>query len=424
VQIGKFDVEFVSITHSTLEPNVLYIKTPLGNIVHTGDWKIDPQPLVGPSTDIERLIEIGKSEGRRILVCDSTNALSEGSSGSEQSVRDELMKLIAQYKDKRVSVACFASNIARLETIILTAQEVGRKVCLIGTSLHRMTDAAKDAGYLQDIDKSIFIDDRKAADMPYDKVLFITTGSQGEHRSGLSRIAYSQHHIKMGKDDVVFFSSRVIPGNEKSIGDLQNRLIEDGVTIITSCDEDIHVSGHPSREELRQMYDWIKPHAAVPVHGEVRHLQAHAELARSMGCQEVLPPVNGSLIQLNKTPISLVGKVHAGRWALDGKRMIPEKSSVLKKREIISRNGVIFLTATVNESGKIISQFTALGVCEEGREENRLVEELKSAFRKLSPYDVKKVEKSLAEDIERLVKQTTNRLFGKKPRVEVHVLRS
>ena len=423
VQVGHFKIEFITITHSIAEPNVLAITTPLGTVIHTGDWKIDPQPLIGETTNFKRLQEWG-DQGVLALVCDSTNALSDGASGSEQSVRDELNQLIGQYANHRVTVACFASNIARLETICLAAAAHGRKVCLVGRSLYRMVAAAQYAGYLNKV--AGFISDKEAMDMPPEKVLFITTGSQGEARSGLARIASMQHPVvKMGPRDVVFFSSRVIPGNERQIGTLQNRLVQNGVTLITAQNEDIHVSGHPARDELKQMYQWVRPRAAIPVHGEVRHLHAHAALAKDQGVTDVLAPQNGNLIQLVGSPLTVIQQVAAGRWALDGNRMVPTDSLVLKQRHKLSLQGIIFITLGISAlgSGTRLPQFTLLGVCQTGDEEQQLIRNLQCLIRDIPSVDFITDEIGSINDLKRVIKQHVNQKIGKKPLIEIHIVR-
>jgi ribonuclease J len=422
IKVGHFKVEFITITHSIAEPNVLAITTPLGTVVHTGDWKIDPHPLIGQPTDYKRLQELG-DQGVLTLVCDSTNALTEGISGSEQEVRDELDRLISDYPDHRLTVACFASNIARLETVALAAASQGRRVALIGRSLHRMVAAAAYAGYLKKL--PAFISDQEAVDLPHNKVLFITTGSQGEARSALARIANLQHSfVKMGPQDVVFFSSRVIPGNEKHIGVVQNRLVQAGVTIITSQEEDIHVSGHPARDELRQMYKWIRPQAAIPVHGEMRHLTAHAELAKEQGVKHVKVIQNGSLVQLNPSP-EVIEQVAIGRWGLDGKRLVPMVSPVLRERHKLSIQGVIFITLGVSYLGEItrLPQYTILGVHQGEEEYQELVIAMNHLIHNTVIGDFKSEEKNYLESLKQAVRHVVNQRFGKKPVVEIHLIK-
>lgn len=421
IDVGVFNIEFITLTHSIPEPNALAIKTPLGTIMHTGDWKIDPMPLVGDATNESRLIELGK-EGILAMVCDSTNVFTEGQSGSEQTVRDELIKQIGQYPNDRVTIACFASNVARIETAALAAKHHKRKVALIGRSLHRMVQAAQYAGYLKNI--PAFISDEEAIKLPPEKVLFIMTGSQGEPRSALARIAANQHPVvKMDSDDVVFFSSRMIPGNEKSIGVLQNNLVKGGSQVVTANEEDIHVSGHPARDELKKMYKWVRPRIAIPVHGEARHLQEHARLAKSQGIKEVVIPENGSLIQIEGGHSRVIETVQSGRWALDGNRMIPIISPVLKDRNKISVQGVIVASLTADKFGQLLKDpgLTILGVTEPGKETETLTKDLQRVIRDTLLDDFKNDEARL-EALRLIIRQTVNQRFGKKPIVEVHLM--
>ncbi len=421
IDIGVFNIEFITLTHSIPEPNALAIKTPLGTIVHTGDWKIDPMPLIGDVTNESRLMELGK-EGVLAMVCDSTNVFTEGVSGSEQAVRDELIKQIAKYPNDRVTIACFASNVARIETAALAAKHHGRKVALIGRSLHRMVQAAEYAGYLKNV--PAFISDEEAMKLPPEKVLFIMTGSQGEPRSALARIAANQHPVvRMDSDDVVFFSSRIIPGNEKGIGLLQNNLVKGGAQVITANEEDIHVSGHPARDELKKMYKWVRPRIAIPVHGEARHLLEHARLAKSQGIKEVVIPENGSLIQIEASHSRIIDNVQSGRWALDGNRMIPVISPVLKDRNKISLQGIIIASLMADKFGQLLKDpsFTILGVTEPGKETEMLTNDLLRVISNTLLSDFKNNEARL-EALRLIIRQTVNQRFGKKPIVEVHLV--
>ncbi|MBY0281939.1 MAG: ribonuclease J [Alphaproteobacteria bacterium] len=420
LDIGVFNIEFITLTHSIPEPNALAIKTPLGTIVHTGDWKIDPEPLVGDVTNESRLTELGK-EGVLAMVCDSTNVFTDGVSGSEQAVRDELIKQIGKYPNDRITIACFASNVARIETAALAAKHHGRKVALIGRSLHRMVHAAQYAGYLKNV--PAFISDEEAIKLPPEKILFIMTGSQGEPRSALARIAANQHPVvRMDSDDVVFFSSRIIPGNEKGIGLLQNNLVKGGSQVVTANEEDIHVSGHPARDELKKMYKWVRPRIAIPVHGEARHLLEHARLAKSQGVKEVVIPENGSLIQIEPGHSHIIDNVQAGRWALDGNRMIPAVSPVLKDRNKISIQGIIVASLNADKFGQLLKdpKFTILGVTEPGKETETLKKDLQRVIRDTLLDDHKNDEACL-EALRLIIRQTVNQRFGKKPIVEVHL---
>jgi ribonuclease J len=422
IKVGHFDVEYITLTHSIPEPNALAITTPLGRIVHTGDWKIDPMPLIGKVTNESRLIELG-NDGVLAMLCDSTNVFSEGESGSEQEVRDELTQLIGSYKNHRISVACFASNVARLETVALAAHQFGRKVCLLGRSLHRMVAAAQKVGYLKNIPN--FISDEEAMDMPHSKVLFITTGSQGEPRAALARIASNQHPVvKFGSRDVVFFSSRVIPGNEKSIGLMQNRLALLGVKLITSHEEEIHVSGHPSRGELRRMYDWVRPQILIPVHGEARHLAEQSRFGLECGIPMAIVPTNGSLIQMAGSTPSVIDHVDVGRWAYEGNRLVSVDSSIVKDRARLSIQGCVFVSLILDSHGELFQEpkITFLGICDTEREAQTLEDEI---FRRIEDTLGGAFKNATArlDSLKQVIRQTVNQRLAKKPMVEVHILR-
>ena len=296
ITIGPFEVGLITLTHSIPEPNGLSIRTPLGTILHTGDWKIDPDPILGGVTDEDAIRRLG-DEGVLAMVCDSTNVFVDGEAGSEAGVRVQMNALVSTLKG-RVAVACFASNVARMHTAIHAAQANGRQVCLVGRSMIRMAAAAAHVGLFRDI--APFVSEQVAGNLPHDKVLYLCTGSQGEGRAALSRIADNSHpHVRLGKGDHCIFSSRVIPGNEVPIRNLQNALADRGVRLYTDRDHPgIHVSGHPCRDELKAMYQWARPRIAVPTHGERRHLLEHAALARDLQVAETVTPRNGDMSAL------------------------------------------------------------------------------------------------------------------------------
>ena len=352
-KVGPFDLEMVTLTHSIPEPNALAIRTPAGTVFHTGDWKIDPDPLVGDVTDDARIRAIGEG-GVLAMVGDSTNALKSGTSGSEADVRRTLTELFAKY-DGRIAVTCFASNVARLGTIATAAKAVGRDTALVGRSLWRIKEAAQEVGYLRGLPD--FVDERDAGFLPRDRTVLICTGSQGEQRAALSRIAADQHpHIGLEKGDVVIFSSRMIPGNERNVLRLQNALAHLGVELVTDETHPlVHVSGHPCRDELSQMYQWVRPRIAIPVHGEALHMQAHAELARSCQVPFALVPENGTLIRLSETGPEIVDRVPTGRLAVDGDRLLPIGGPVLRNRVKLMWNGAVIATVVVDRKGRLVA---------------------------------------------------------------------
>jgi ribonuclease J len=313
--VAPFELEMITMTHSIPEPNALAIRTKLGTVFHTGDWKIDPNPLLGEVTDEATLKRIGE-EGALAMVCDSTNVFVEGEAGSESTVRANLEKLVKTRKG-RVAVTCFASNVARVESVAKAAVAAGRHPVLSGRALQKMIESAQDCGYLIDFPECV--SERDAGYLPRDKVLYICTGSQGEPRAAMAKIASGEHRdIVLEGGDCAIFSSRVIPGNERSVGRLQNDLMAHGVEIVTDRDADIHVSGHPARDELVRMYQWIRPKIAVPVHGEVRHMVEHAALARTCQVPETIVAPNGTMVRLAPGPAQIIDHVHAARLARDG----------------------------------------------------------------------------------------------------------
>lgn len=420
VEIGNFSVEFITLTHSIPEPNALAITTPLGTVMHTGDWKIDPQPLVGEQTNHSRLQEWGE-KGILAMVCDSTNVFTEGTSGSEEAVRQELIEVIDKCKDHRILFSCFSSNIARVETAITIAKHLQRKVCVIGRSLDRMIAAAQSSGYLKDIPP--LIDEDLAMRLPPEEVMIICTGSQGEPRSVLARIASDQHHyIKLDHRDIAIFSSRVIPGNERAIAMLQNNLVRKGVKIITSHEEDIHVSGHPARDELKQMYEWVKPYILIPVHGEFRHMQEQAELALEYGIPKVVVPENGTIVRLEKNNPTVIDTVSVGRLGYDGHRLVPMQSPLIKERGKLAIQGAIFITITLERSGQLTKTplISLVGVTLLGEEKENLDREINRVVRQVINNGYRDFE-SLTEELKISVRRVTNHWIGKKPLVAIHL---
>ena len=423
-EIGPFDLQMVTLTHSIPEPNGLIVRTPVGTVLHTGDWKIDPEPLIGASTDVATLEEIG-ADGVLAMVCDSTNVFTEGESGSEAGVRENLTELVGQF-DGKVAIAAFASNVARLETAVKAAEANGRRVCLVGRSMHRMTQAAKSVGLLADVQD--FVDEEEAGYFPPEKILYLCTGSQGEPRAALSRIAEGSHrNVTLGQGDAVLFSSRIIPGNERGIFDLMNKLAGRGVKIVTEKDRHIHVSGHPCRDELRQMYAWAKPKVAIPVHGELRHLQEHAEFARSLQVPQALAPHNGSVIAITPEGARIVDEAPSGRLHVDGNFLVSAGAESLKERKRLSFAGHITV-ATVLAGGDVLG---AVDVRAQGLPDGEdfdlddfldaLAEAAEEGFKRMGRKE-RRDEAAVEEAIRRAVRREASRIWGKKPHVEAIVL--
>jgi ribonuclease J len=414
--LGPFTMDFISITHSILEPNLLAIRTPLGVVAHTGDWKLDPDPLLGAPTDTAALERLG-NEGVLALVCDSTNALVPGTSGSERAVRESLTALVGTLKG-RVAVTGFASNVARLETVAHAARVHGRQIALVGRSMQKMVSAARACGYLADFPP--VLDEVEAMDLPPRKVLFLCTGSQGEPRAALARIACDSHpNVHLAEGDAVIFSSRVIPGNEVSIFALHNQLVARGIEVLTAEEHFVHVSGHPCREELAQMYRWIRPRLAVPVHGEIRHQVAHARLARQMQVPQALIPRNGDLLRLAPGRPELIDEVPSGRIHLDGQVLVAEGEGLAKSRRALAYAGLLAISIVLDAKGRLA---TLPSVLAEGMPEpvaeavRRAVEDrVREAGGRRNDPD------GLAQDVRRIARRAAQDAWGKKPVTRVMV---
>jgi ribonuclease J len=414
LKLGPFELDFISITHSILEPNLLAIRTPLGVVAHTGDWKIDPKPMLGEATDTAALEKLG-NEGVLALVCDSTNALVAGSSGSEEKVRESLTELIGTLKG-RVAVTGFASNVARLDTIARAGKAHGRRIALVGRSMQKMVSAARETGYLKDF--PTVLDETEIADMPAHKVLYLCTGSQGEPRAALARIANNSHpHVALAEGDAVIFSSRVIPGNELAIAEIQNQLAGRGIALLTAEDHFVHVSGHPCRDELAQMYRWIRPSLALPVHGEMRHQVAHAKLAREMQVPQAMVPENGQMFRLAPGRPEMIDEVPSGRLHMDGRVLVAEGEGLAKDRRAMAFAGLLVVSLVVDGKGRIAAPPTVLG---EGMPEPveiavlKAVEDTLAKNKRSDPDD-------LAENVRRAARRAAHDAWGKKPVTRVLV---
>jgi ribonuclease J len=422
--IGSFDLELITLTHSIPEPNAVAVRTPVGTVLHTGDWKFDPDPLIGPIADEAALRKLG-DEGVLALIGDSTNALRSGTSGSEADLRRSLIDLIGRY-DARVAVACFASNVARLETIARAAAIHRRDVALVGRSLWRIDKAARENGYLADLPR--FLTEDEAGYIPRDRILLICTGSQGEPRSALSRIARDDHpHVVLETGDAVIFSSRIIPGNEKAINRLQNALVRLGVEIVTEEDHFVHVSGHPARDELVRMYQMVRPQIAIPVHGEARHLIAHAELAGKCQVPQPLVIQNGDMVRLAGNRAAVVDEVSVGRLASDGKGLLPLDGTTLKERRRVTFNGSAVATLVLDRQGRAMAppKISLIGVAEPAVAEAAmpvLCSVLERAIDEL-PAGPRRDDEAVRDAVRRTLRRVLNERFGKRPLVEIHLVR-
>ncbi len=427
LKLGPFDIEFVTLTHSIPEPNGLAIRTPLGMVWHTGDWKIDPDPMIGEVTD-EATLKAMAEEGILAMVCDSTNVFVEGSSGSESDVREKLAKVVAGCTG-RVAVTAFASNVARVESALFAARACGRKPCLVGRSMHRIVGAAKSVGLLADA--PAIIAEEEAANLSPDKVLYLCTGSQGEARAALSRIARGEfRNVALHAGDTVIFSSRVIPGNEMAIHNLYNTFLARGVELITADDHPVHVSGHPARDELKQMYQWARPRIAVPVHGERRHILEHVKLAHEMQVVEAIAPNNGDLIRLAPGRAALIDEVPSGRLFIDGGVMVVADDEALRDRQRLAAEGAINISLVVGDKKSTILagpnvSVRGLSMIDENKLDaaiEALAQAAEAAFDRLG-LDQRQEDEAVEASLVRAVRKAADRLWGKRPLVDVSVLR-
>lgn len=423
-EVGPFSLDLITLTHSIPEPNGIAIKTPLGTVLHTGDWKFDPDPVIGEVSDEAALKRIG-DDGCLAIVCDSTNTFSPGHSGSEADLADNLTEII-QNSPGKVAVACFATNVARLETVAKAAEACGRDVVLAGRSLQRTTTAARKCGYLQDV--PAFLDEDAAGFIPDDRLLIICTGSQGEPRAALSRIATDNHpRITLRKDDTVIFSSREIPGNEVGISIMKNNLTRLGVRLVEDVDGHIHVSGHPNREELTEMYQHVRPHISIPVHGERRHLEEHAKLAKTCQVPHAIVNENGGMIKLAPGVPEIVDHVTSGRLVHDGNRMIPMRGEAIRSRIQGLWNGTMAVTVVVDASGApvadvVISTTGFLEPYEEDEVLDQVAEDIYETIDKLPRRD-RGDDRALSEAIRLTARRSVRRMLDKKPIADIHLVR-
>ena len=420
-RVGPYDLQFIAMAHSIPEAQALAIRTPAGIILHTGDWKIDPNPLVGPRTDEATLKALG-DEGVLAMVCDSTNAMVEGHSGSEADVRRSLSELIGEIEG-RVAVTCFASNVARMESVALAARDAGRSVAAFGRSLRNFETAARECGYLKGIPP--FLSEDEAGDVADENLLLLCTGSQGEARSALARIASDTHpRMEFGEGDTVVFSSRVIPGNERAISAVQDNLSRRGVQLITADDALTHVSGHPARDELRALYALIRPKYTVPVHGEWRHLSAHAALAQELGITPVLLE-DGDMLSLAPGRPEVVDSAPVGRLVADGNRLVPLTGAVMGARRRMLFNGVAIASFAADEAGKLRGavRISAPGLFDaDDPETAKIAAELASALADL-PAPLRRDDAALLDAAKAALRRALGKRLQKRPLVDVHLLR-
>lgn len=426
IQLADFEVEFASLTHSAPEMQALMIRTPKGNIFHTGDWKFDHDPVIGESNDEELLSAYGK-EGVDALVCDSTNVFSQKNSGSEGDLRKSLTDIIAGCP-KMVVVTTFASNLARLDTVFEAARKAKRKVALAGRSMHRVLQAARDSGYLQDLPH--LIDERAVANYKREEILILATGCQGEHLAATAKMANQNHpHYRLAPGDTVIFSSKIIPGNDKKIFRMFNQFVRDGIEVITERDHFVHVSGHPGIDDLKKMYDLIKPKVVVPVHGEPVHIHEHARLARSWDKKALAMEVeNGSVLRIDPKDPRILAMVESGYFAVDGNFLLPEDSGILKSRRRIREAGVVVIAAAINKKGGLAADpsISAPGALDDN-EDADIIEAISDEISvNIEDLAKKTSGKASNDQIQTLIRSAARRILreetGKAPQIIINLM--
>ncbi|MBX7146966.1 MAG: ribonuclease J [Alphaproteobacteria bacterium] len=424
ISIGPFEIEIIHITHSIPDSYAVILRTKLGAILHTGDWKFDPGPVVGPVSD-EKALQSLSQENVLAVVGDSTNIYTLGHSGSEQELAQSLINITKNFK-YRIAFACFASNVARIKTIASIAQKIGRHVVLAGKSLWRINAAARECNYLSDMQE--FLPEEEFMKLPRDRVLLICTGSQGEERSALAKIANKTHpRIFLEKDDTVIFSSRIIPGNEIVINKLHNKLVDLGINIITEKDEFVHVSGHPAQEELATMYRYVKPKALIAVHGERHHVMAHAKFALKCQIPHAIAGRNGTIIRITNESIEEDETVIHNKLGLDGTKLIPKESKIFKERHKLLNTGAVFITMIFNQKNDLMAKplINLPGILIE--EENvplieRITGNLWASLKQLS-FDDRQKDIVVKDFTISLIRSMLKDYYGKKPMIYVHLLR-
>ncbi|MAV55910.1 MAG: MBL fold metallo-hydrolase [Candidatus Pelagibacter sp.] len=424
INLGPFNIEFVSLTHSILEPNGLCIKTPAGTILHTGDWKIDPNPLIGDKINEKKLKEIGKSKVLA-MICDSTNIFNPGRAGSELDVRDSLLKIMS-LKSKKIIITSFASNVARMESVFYCAEKISRNVCLVGRSMHRIFKAARQCGYLLNVKDPI--DPRDAKKFPREKIVYLCTGSQGEPMGAMKRIIKGIHpDVFIEKGDSVIFSSKIIPGNEKKLYALHNDIVRQEIDLVTEETDFVHVSGHPNREDLKDMYNWVKPDSIIPVHGEHRHMSEHIKFAKEMQVPHALRIEDGDIVRIfpGENP-KKIDKAPSGRMYLDGNIPVGENSQSIKERKNLSLNGYLEITLILNNSGKLSKPVISYrGIPENSFDEKIIFQMEDEIFNTCRTFSMKNKnhEKNLIETVKQSCRKIIKEKTGKKPFTNINIAR-
>ena len=424
IKLGEFEIDFVTLTHSILEPNGLCIKTPIGTVLHTGDWKVDPNPLIGNQIDEKKLKLIGDS-GVSAMICDSTNIFSPGRAGSESEVRESLLRIM-EIKTNRILVTSFASNVARMESIFYCAKKTGRNICLVGRSMQRIYKAAKKCGYLKGLIEPL--DPKDAKKISKNKILYLATGSQGEPKGAMNRIINNIHpDVNLESGDCVIFSSKIIPGNEKKLYYLQNLIVKNNIEMISEENAFVHVSGHPNRDDLKDMYNWVKPQCVIPVHGEHRHMAEHVLFAKEMQVPKTLLIENGDMIKIlpGKKP-EIIDKAPSGKIYLDGNINVETDSQSIKDRKNLSINGYLEITLIISNNGNIKKPVISYRGIPEKNEHHTFIFDMENEIMDICrtfSIDNKKQQSNLIETLKQNCRRIVKEKTGKKPFTNINIAR-
>ena len=427
-EIGPFSVEMVGLTHSIPDPTALAIRCDAGTVLHTGDWKFDAAPGLGETTDTARLAQIG-DEGVLAMVGDSTNAMVEGRTGSEAEAEVGLREVIAAATG-RVAVTCFSSNVARFQSIVSAAQANDRSVAVVGRAIKRAISAAQEVGYLRDLPD--FVPEEDIDLLPRNNIVIICTGTQGEPRAAMAKIAAGVHEsVTLEKGDTVVYSSRQIPGNEPAIARVQDALIRRRINLITDEDAPVHVSGHPSREEMVEMYGLVKPQIAIPVHGTARHLVAHAELAEACQVRQTLLPDNGTVIRLagkgGDSQAAIIDNVKTGALTHEKGKILEIQSDMMRARRRMLWNGVVTASLVMNRDGGLcaVPAVSQTGISDESAATDYVataslaIEDALAGMGRAARRDDSNVEEIAGQVLRRVARS----MFGLRPIAHVHIMR-
>lgn len=423
LELGPFEIEFSELNHSIPESASLLIKTKYGSVFHTGDWKFDPEPVIGLPAN-EKSVKRLQKEKLLALIGDSTNVFVEDDGLSEADVRRSLTDIFARHETRRIVVTCFASNVGRMESIAYAAAQNNREVCLVGRSLWRIEGAGRAAGYFKDV--PVFLTPDEARELPANRVIYVLTGCQGEPKAALSNLSYGVlNAVQLEPKDVVIFSSRTIPGNEQAIANIQNRFIDKRIKVITSAHELVHVSGHANRNDMERMYKAVKPRLLIPVHGETAHLNEHASLAKKAGVEKTLIVKDGDIVRFAPEEPCVLGRVRTGVLAVDAKKIIPVNADVIRKRRKMINEGTVIVTLVLDKKGDIVgqAQVSAVGLLDSDSEDMTALKQSVREEIEALPAEKRRDDTVISDTVKAGVRKSVMETHGRKPMVETHLVR-